>query len=299
MNKKTEYTPYQYSIIRYLHDPTTHEFLNIGLALYSPAFNYFKVDITSRYARITDTFFDADGSAYSSHVNKLMRRFSNLSEEISNNQIDMFNQEDGDFETYIRKFLRKESSFRYSGPASGIAPASEEGLKDTFNRLFSKYILKYIRTDEDDTRDEDEVWNQVYKPKIEEIDKGIIYHLNPRTIETPKDNFDYKYSWRNGAVNIIEPLSFDMKRAGSIRNKAHRYYGIHGLLNQSNVEISQLYLLLGKPRKQEVIDEYNKAINIISPNGDPYKYKLEIIEEDGAKDFASHLKSEISKISQK
>ncbi len=49
-------TPYSFSILRYIHDPVTHEFVNIGVALYSPEAGFLRSICTTHYARITQLF---------------------------------------------------------------------------------------------------------------------------------------------------------------------------------------------------------------------------------------------------
>jgi len=42
--------------LRYVHHPVTQEFINIGVAVFSPAANYLRANCTSSYSRITHMF---------------------------------------------------------------------------------------------------------------------------------------------------------------------------------------------------------------------------------------------------
>ena len=289
----SDFTPYQYSVIRYHHDATTHEFLNIGLSLFAPAFKYFKTVITPKYSRITDTFYNADVTEYRNNIYKLMRRFEKLSDDVADPNSDMFTSPPNDIEVLLRKYLRKESSIRYSNPSSGIAPAILESVEETFNRLFFNYVEKYIPVKEKDTRDEEQIWKEVYRPKIQKVNEKALDELTSTEIITPLDNLFYEHAWKNAGWHLIEPISFDLKGAGYIIEKARKNLGKNVLLNRSR-EVSHLYILLGEPKnKDESINKsYQRARDIIAL--DDYKYKLDLIEENGAADFASHLWSEMS-----
>ena len=66
-------TPFQYAILRYIHDQGTEEFLNIGLAMYSQPENYFRAQVLTRYRRVTQTFPGASGKLYKGFVDRLQR----------------------------------------------------------------------------------------------------------------------------------------------------------------------------------------------------------------------------------
>jgi hypothetical protein len=45
-------TAYSYSVLRYMHDAVTQEFINIGVAVYSPEGKFFDAICTTSYRRI-------------------------------------------------------------------------------------------------------------------------------------------------------------------------------------------------------------------------------------------------------
>ena len=42
-------TPYTFSVLRYVHDPVSTEFVNIGVAVYAPAAKYLSALCTTHY----------------------------------------------------------------------------------------------------------------------------------------------------------------------------------------------------------------------------------------------------------
>ncbi len=53
--------PYTFSVLRYVHDPVTTEFVNVGVALYAPDAKYLSAICTPYYARLSEIFGDVDG----------------------------------------------------------------------------------------------------------------------------------------------------------------------------------------------------------------------------------------------
>ena len=55
---------YTFSVLRYVHDPVTQEFINIGVAVYSRDAGFLRAECTTRYGRITKMFTAIDGSRF-------------------------------------------------------------------------------------------------------------------------------------------------------------------------------------------------------------------------------------------
>ena len=69
---------YTYSVLRYMHDITTGEFVNVGVALYSSEARYASALCRSTFGRLSKTFPGMDGDAFKS----LMRFVQSRIEEI-------------------------------------------------------------------------------------------------------------------------------------------------------------------------------------------------------------------------
>ncbi len=51
-------TTYTFTVLRYVHDITTGEFANVGVALFAPEAKYLGAICTPRYGRLTRIFLD-------------------------------------------------------------------------------------------------------------------------------------------------------------------------------------------------------------------------------------------------
>ena len=293
---KLNFTPYQYSVLRYYHDTRTSEFLNIGIAIFAPEFNYFHAEITSKFSRLKDAFCDFDGDNYRNYINKLNRKFDSLQKELSKNQATLFPSSDHNLEDLLRLVIRKDTNYQYSVPSSGITQSSVDEIEETENRLFFEYVDKYVLKAEPKTRDDEEIWKNVFKPSLVSKDSRVFDHITSKEISTPINTIKFEYAWKNSNWHLFQPISFDLQRSANIVDKAHRYLGRGYLLNQSN-EISHLYYLLGAPidKDKEVNKSYIDAKNILAANIKELDYKVDFIEENQASDFATNTIFEMKK----
>lgn len=70
--------PFQYAVLRYIHDPITEEFLNIGVVVYSRESRYLQTKISKRYGRVSQTFGGIHRTNYNRITSAIMRRTAQL-----------------------------------------------------------------------------------------------------------------------------------------------------------------------------------------------------------------------------
>ena len=84
MNKQA----YSYSVLRYVHDVTTGEFVNVGLALYCPALHYANATCRTTSKRLRPLFPSLDSDVFRALMRKVQTRFEALHDEV-NSQLEL------------------------------------------------------------------------------------------------------------------------------------------------------------------------------------------------------------------
>ena len=274
-------TPYTFSILRYVHDIVTGEFVNVGVILFAPKAKYLSASCTTKYSRISTIFSDFN----SEHFRKSVRYIQATIEEEGDRLLNElpFSEPSKSVKGFAARVLPvDDSSLQFSPEGYGMTDNPEK----TLEQLFGRYVAKYYEKAETTSRSDDDVWRNVYKKPFQE--KRILSHLKPHKIIGNNYEYEFDYSWKNEAWHINEPISFDLKESSDILDKAHKWLGRLESLSDGG-EPFTINVLLGSPHYSMVKSAYGKAKNIL--NKMPCEH--EFINEDEAETFAESLKKEI------
>ena len=270
---------YKFSVLRYIHDPVTQEFVNIGIALYSEQLRYLDAMCEVNYARISRMFTKIDGYRFRQSTRYIQDQINKMGEELENGL---------PFESKLpmEKLLAAvlppdDSAFQFSPPGAGVSSDTGKELKDLFERLVERYAQPF----ETSRRDDEEVW-KVYREPLEQ--RLITPRLSPKRIVAPNYDYEFLHSWKNGFWHVYEPVSFDLIEPTSIVEKANRWLGRATSLSESK-EKFKIHVLLGEPHETNLRSAFTKAQNILHKMpGNP-----EFIRESEAESFAEDLAREI------
>jgi hypothetical protein len=130
------------------------------------------------------------------------------------------------------------------------------------------------------------VW-RIFKQSLDQ--KRATKHLQQHTIVSNNFEYDFGHAWKNNQWRVLGPVSFDLENAHSIKDKAAKWLGRATVL-QSSREKFNLYFLLGKPTREELLQAYTKAENI--PNEIPVE-KI-FVGENEAESFANNVSMKLS-----
>ena len=79
-------------------------------------------------------------------------------------------------------------------------------------------------------------------------------------------DYSFPFAWQNGTYNVVNPVSFDLRRPESIIRKATLNFGKVTLLQDFALEKHARFdMLLAKPKKKTLVTSYDEAIDILSP----------------------------------
>lgn len=271
-------TPYSFSVLRYIHDPVSQEFANVGVAVFSAQGRYFEAICAQHYGRISRIFGSIDGDRFRQTTRFIQDRIRRIGSEMSDSLPFEANLT---IEGLLAGILPPDdSSFQFSPNGVGLSTNLDETLRELFTRFVDKYS-----SPEPVRRDEEEVW-KVYREPLDR--RHLTPYLSPKKIIAPNYEYEFKHSWKNEVHHVYEPVSFDLIEANSIVDKANRWLGRATSLADSK-EKFEMHLLLGEPQDAGLKNAFTKARNILNkiPN------RPELIREDEAEDFAEELAHKI------
>lgn len=271
---------YYFNVLRYVYDPVTEEFVNIGVVVYAPQIRFFKAICTNHYSRISRLFHRIDGSSFRSLTRYIQDSILGLSQEWTKGSL--FAASDEKLENILARILPvDDSAIRFAKGGVGLTEKPEQTLQE----LYQRYVARYEQLAESFGRDDEEVW-RVFKKPLEQ--KNVIQRLVPKRIVATNYEYQFERSWKNGVWHVFEPVSFDLLDTGSILDKANRWLGRVTSLMDST-EPFKLYLLLGEPRDQRLQTAFQKAENILAK----MPGQREFVREQEAEEFAEEVEFEI------
>jgi hypothetical protein len=271
---------YSYTVLRYVHDTTTGEFLNVGVVLSASEARYTSAMCRQTYGRLSKAFPGVSGDHFRSLMKYIQARIEELGERF-NGELPLSDAKTAlDFAQSI--LPKDDSSLQWSPLGSGITNDPSRTLEQLFDRLVSRYDEKSQR----EGRNDQDVWRS-FKRTLEE--RQVLHHFQPKKIAVQDDEIEFEYAWKNGVWHCLEPVSFDLVESDSIKDKAHRWLG--QMMSVQNAEDRfKLYLLVGQPREDGLRPAFDNAMSILRKiPGDREIF----LEQDAAK-LAEVIASEVA-----
>jgi hypothetical protein len=274
-------TTFTYTILRYVHDVATGEFINMGVALYAPEARYISAMCSPRYGRLSKMFLDVNGDHLRSLMRYIQARFEEHGTKL-NTELALVGIPKSIIEIAHSILPADDSSLQWSEPNGGVTddPAA------TLEQLYVRLVEKYEQRVQLPSRQDDDVW-KVFRKELET--KQVLAKMQPKRIVAKDYDYEFDHAWRNGEWNLYQPVSMDLLDAESILDKANRWLGRATNLKDSNEQF-HLWMLLGEPKTEKLHDAYTKALNILNK----MPVKKDFVAEQEAVKFSENLASEIA-----
>lgn len=267
---------YSYTVLRYVHDTATGEFVNVGVVLYAPAARYASAICRPTIGRLSHVFPGVTADDFKRQMRLIQARLEELGARLGDEL--HFEVWPDSVMSWVQSVIpADDSSLQWSPPGGGITADPSKTLDQLYRRLVTRYDEKH----EHSRRDDDAVWN-TYKKNLES--RKVLKYLQTKKITVQDDEVVFPHAWKNGVWHCLEPLSFDLASAEGIKEKAHKVLG-RMLSVQASSEPFKLYLLLGEPRDEALRPAYEKAVK----NLRKLPVENELVFEAGATEFTNRL----------
>jgi hypothetical protein len=272
--------PYSFSILRYVHDPVTKEFLNIGVVLYSREAKFLRAVCTTNYGRITRMFVRIEGSRFRQMARYIESRVNNLGDDLPS---ELPFEPGLAIEALLAKVLPPDdSSFQFSPAGVGITG----DLERTLAELFERYVEQYSMLADTSRREDEEIWKVFREPLAR---RNLAEKLTSKRVVAQNYEYEFQHAWKNGVWHLYEPVSFDLIEASSILEKANRWVGRVISLSDSKDKF-HIHILLGEPHDSDLQGAFQKARNILNK----MPVEKELVRESEAEDFAEEVAREVA-----
>lgn len=240
---------FYYQILRYIHDQFTGEFVNLGVVIYSPNEMFLRAKVTQRYSRITSMFPEANGKYIISSARYLENQINHQYAPRLNELFPL----SAKMEHITSEILKKDdSALQLTDVEKAVDIELDAGLSGIFNSLVEKYL-----PEEKSTRMADEdVWRKKYKDYFDRY--KVSDRLIPHAIQTKNDLFQFDKAWKNEIWHVYEPLSFDLKKEETVKDKVYRWAGRINELSQAKEPCDVTFMVM-IPTQHAKLEKFIKS----------------------------------------
>jgi iron-sulfur cluster repair protein YtfE (RIC family) len=269
--------PYEFLTLRYMHNLSSQEFVNIAVLMWLPETKQVKYKITCNYERILRFFRLNDINYKKTHevINHRLKQLEKKTTKIESieNIRDLIAPNDG-------------SCFQWSTIMGGMSSTPEK----TLDYLFDDLIIKYNNKPPSNSVHVDD--HKILTNIKTHLQGASLINEMQKEVEIKSPYFKYKFSygWQNGHKQVIEPISFDLQKEHEITEKAIKWSGRLLNLGKENPTEFQMTGVVASPKDEKLQEAFYHAIKIVESA--PYVRKL--ILQDELKNFIPEIRKDIA-----
>lgn len=269
---------YSYTVLRYIHDVMTGEFVNVGVVLFVPSLGKMQFRTRKSIGRIKGIFPDLDRAAFISEMRAVRKGLSRVAQEVEAS--DLFIENLDARKVALRALPIDDSSLQWSAVGTGLTNDPSK----TFERLFERFVTRYDIPSAHRVTDED-VWRPV-REKLAE--RNLALKLQEKVVVGDTDAISFKYAWKNGQWHAYEPVSLDLADAEGIKDKVRRWRGHLAAVADGPSEQFKLHFIVGAPQNPTLKDAYYSAVEILRKA----PFSPEIYEQNQVDELVSKIENE-------
>lgn len=275
----TDRQPFSYVVLRYRHDALAGELVNVGVVLYAAGAQFLRAAVRTTYGRLSKLYPDFEGSALTADLRRLETALNRFVEgDVSG----MF-ASDYTAGSFAKRVIDDPAgSYIWSDVQYGITKSPSDELQ----RLYERFVGRFEHTQIAGRSDAD-----IWRPARDKLmEKQLSAFLEQKTIRSNRDEVSFDHAWKNGVWHCFQPLSFDLKDADSIKNKAAKWVGHMVGLSTSEEEFRP-YFIVGKPSESKLSSAFERAVAFLAEAPSPNAPT--VIREDEIEAFVEGLEQQM------
>jgi hypothetical protein len=278
-----------YSILQYKHSLLLREAINVGILFYFP--NQERLEFVSGNSyRVKCVYPDFDQSTFNTILRSIETKLKTESSSLFGKENLRFG-----FKELIHRFLLNEDStaLQFTEPVNTINTFdSIKKAVDKYSELLLPGII--IRKPEIVRHNEAFILKR-FIGYIFERDKILSHRITRDKVIQYKDiKLKFDVAWQNGTLNLVKPISFDLKEEHDIQSKSAQYFGYLTYLKEYAKKRNQRFdLLIAKPQDQDLLESYDKALRLLNKSTAPKRIITEKELDSYSEETADYLLKQV------
>lgn len=277
---------YQYCLLRYVHSQFLGEEVNAGIVFYFPDEDKIIFKYPKSLERINHLYRDFPEKLIRSYLISFTNAASNFSKSEHFFKVKKLEK------ILPEYFIAPDASaLFFDSVSTGVKYAESEIIAtDIFNRYF---VYSFPENKQFIERHDETYIIQNFRTLIRNKDENIVHYLRgEQKIKTKRALLKADESWKNGTLNLVKAVSFDLKEEGDILHKAAQLYGTLNILDETfSKENYKIDILFSAPQNPELSSVYANAIDVV----DTSKVKKNIYTENNLDEYIKKVLEEIER----
>ncbi|NJK96580.1 MAG: DUF3037 domain-containing protein [Bacteroidales bacterium] len=204
-----------YSILQYKHSPVLREAINIGILFYFPdqekKIHFHFTDAT----RLRSIYKDFD-IRYFNTILKIIR----INIEQYSDHIYATSLQTSNFKKFINDFLLKEDDSALQFSEIQYAINSFSNVEKTVEAFIHLLLPLSEKKDHEVIKHDERFILKKFRTRLLSIKPELDGHLKKDVeITTEEVSLKFEFAWKNGSLNLVQPLSFDLLDKHAIQKK--------------------------------------------------------------------------------
>lgn len=257
---------FDYCLLQYEHNPWLKERLNIGVMLRGKNSRYLKLKTRKWNGRILDSYPNLEKANFTEDLHQIERTVRNfVRTELNETNQMQFPELTRSFgwtkhdALWLGKFLSPDmdSSYRWEAGGVGVCDSLDEKLE----QLFLRFVSTYDKPKHELSRSDDHVWS-TFSSKLSE--RKLDHFVEPnKTVSTDLGPVKFHAGYQNGALHVIQPLSFDLSDEDRVSSKAAKWAGFAQSAKSFSNGAVQPHFVVGRPAKARLAKPYERVRNFL------------------------------------
>lgn len=273
MNKQI----FEYSLLRYRHSYLLGEEFNVGILFWFPLESRVEFLYPHYLQRITNLYPDFSTKTLRNFLKAFEKQVNRINKD-TYKSFDFYS--DSALKNLIENyFLSQDSTALYF---ADIKKGTYEDIGKTLEYYKEQYLSVYEKSSAREHKDEQYILNRV-EDGLKSLNLSYSQDIKrDYTLNTPYLSETFKYAWKNGSVNLITPVGFDLKRKDSITDKACTWRGkLETFKSKADEENLRFDLIVSRPEERSLFKTYDNVLKLLEENEAP----KEIIEEEKLQEY--------------
>lgn len=273
--------PYSFCFLRYVHEPLSGEFANVGVLLWAHQSRFLGFKASQKFSRLSHFFHGFQSQDHRQLIARIDTQFQKLAKDLADTQnLPLSEAPESARDLALKVIPHDDAALQWSLSGGGLTDSPEGELE----ALFAEAVGRHYDSAEEPNRDDKTIYREIFSPAFES--PLVRPRITSHEVSTSLASHVFPQAWKNGVWNVYQPLSFDLKQSETIRNKAYRWESLTRFLSESE-ERAKIHLLLGAPSDGNR-KSYADAKDILNSSR-----RVWLIEEDEVADFARDLESSV------